>query len=109
MVKDHFIHHCDICDFCRSARAQLSMPQNFQVSITQNSTFSTIVYHNSKLFDTRTSKADLITSEVLSVKLHGEEKEVKKGFSIDLTIKVLLDSTAECRWYDTGNLWSYNS
>ena len=61
------------------------------------------MYHNSKLFESQNSKTDLITSEVFSIKLHGEEKEVKKGFNIDLTMKVLLGGTAECRWYDTGN------
>ena len=46
---------------------------------------------------------ELLTSRVFSVKLHGEEKQVKKGFNIDLTMRVPLEGVAECRWYDTGN------
>ena len=74
-----------------------------QVSITQNSSFSTVVFHNSKLFDTPDMTTELLTSRVFSVKLHGEEKQVKKGFNIDLTMRVPLEGVAECRWYDTGN------
>ena len=75
-----------------------------QVSITQNSSFSTVVFQNSKLFDSGNRRTELLTSRVFSVKLHGEEKKVKKGFNIDLTMRVPVEGVAECRWYDTGRV-----
>ncbi|KAL5256583.1 hypothetical protein ACHWQZ_G011732 [Mnemiopsis leidyi] len=92
-----------------NSQGVLSRPlgQDQMVSITQNSSFSTVVFQNSKLFDSGNRRTELLTSRVFSVKLHGEENKVKKGFNIDLTMRVPVEGVAECRWYDTEkSLWS---